>query len=529
MGKTYLESVKYMIKCEFEIRGPVDKPDIIGAVFGQSEGLLGEELDLRELQKNGRIGRIDITNHILKGKTRGKINIPTSLDMAETSILAAAVESVDKVGPFEARFETKEIEDTRTIKREEITSRAKELLNRFGKGIPGKSALAEKVREDARTADVKEIGSERLAAGPGIMQEDSIIVVEGRADVINLLKNGIKNVIEMGGAKPARTTVEMCRKKEVILFVDGDRGGELNIRNLTSLTNVNFVARAPDGKEVEELERKEIIMALRRKVPAAQAMEKPFQRKAQKEQEEEQGEKTGYFRPRQQSLFGEKENAGPEKTREGFDRERTRDRRTRRDPRDRRGRETGREPKRQESRFKENRPGFGSRREEGFQKREPEGRFPRNREFGGRREDRGFGERREQRQERPQMRGGFERKLFREDTQWEPRERQAEPAPFEPRMTEEQKQTYEPIMNELKGSLKARLFDENMKQLAEIEVRSLLDSMKKYEKAKTIVFDGIVTNRVVSEAKSTGVENIVGIKKGKIENPGGVSVLTLSV
>ena len=89
MAKTYIDSVKYMIEIEFEIKGIVDKPDIIGAVFGQSEGLLGEQLDLRELQKNGRIGRIEITQNTNMGKTKGLLSIPSSLDMVETSILAA--------------------------------------------------------------------------------------------------------------------------------------------------------------------------------------------------------------------------------------------------------------------------------------------------------------------------------------------------------------------------------------------------------------------------------------------------------
>ncbi|MEK6941759.1 MAG: DNA primase, partial [archaeon] len=69
LAKTYISAVKYLVKIKFEIHGVVDKPDIIGAIFGQSEGLLGEEMDLKELQKNGKIGRIEINHEHMLGKT----------------------------------------------------------------------------------------------------------------------------------------------------------------------------------------------------------------------------------------------------------------------------------------------------------------------------------------------------------------------------------------------------------------------------------------------------------------------------
>jgi len=49
-----------VIRAKIEIEGVVDKPDVVGAIFGQTEGLLGEDLDLRELQRTGRVGRIQI-------------------------------------------------------------------------------------------------------------------------------------------------------------------------------------------------------------------------------------------------------------------------------------------------------------------------------------------------------------------------------------------------------------------------------------------------------------------------------------
>ena len=56
-----VSTTKYIINAQFEVDGVVEKPDVVGAIFGQTEGLLGEDLDLRELQKTGRIGRIDIS------------------------------------------------------------------------------------------------------------------------------------------------------------------------------------------------------------------------------------------------------------------------------------------------------------------------------------------------------------------------------------------------------------------------------------------------------------------------------------
>ena len=92
-------TVKYVISANFEVEGVVEKPDVIGAVFGQTEGLFGSELDLRELQKTGRIGRIEIQLKSQKDKTKGKIIIPTSLDRVSTAIIAASIESIERIFP----------------------------------------------------------------------------------------------------------------------------------------------------------------------------------------------------------------------------------------------------------------------------------------------------------------------------------------------------------------------------------------------------------------------------------------------
>lgn len=274
MAKAYIEAVKYQVRIKFQIKGVVDKPDIVGAIFGQSEGLLGEEMDLRELQKNGRIGRIEVISRQEGGSTFGELHVPSSMDMAETSVLAAAIETVDKVGPCEAQFSVEAIEDTRRDKRAEIAKRAKELLNRLKeKQGPQIDDLAEEVRVEARVEKITEYGRERLPAGPEIDSSDEIIVVEGRADVMNLLRCGIKNAIAMGGSHIPQEIIRLSQRKTLTLFADGDRGGELNARKLHQLARIAFVAVAPDGKEVEELQQKEIVQALHRRKPIVEFLE----------------------------------------------------------------------------------------------------------------------------------------------------------------------------------------------------------------------------------------------------------------
>ena len=271
MGKIYIDTVKYVVHANVEIDGLVEKPDVVGAIFGQTEGLIGEELDLRELQKNGRIGRIEVDITSRGGKSIGTIQIPSSLDVVETSIIAASIESVDRVGPCEARVAVQRVEDTRSIKRKKLVDRAKAIVKKLiTTEIPERKELTELVRQEVRTAEISTYGNEKLASGPNLLSFDSIILVEGRADVINLLKNDINNVVAIGGATVPRSIVDLCRRKEVTVFVDGDRGGDIILREVLNACEVDYLARAPAGKEVEELARKEILKSLRAKVPIEQ-------------------------------------------------------------------------------------------------------------------------------------------------------------------------------------------------------------------------------------------------------------------
>jgi len=274
MAKTYIDTVKYMIYANIEIGGLVEKPDVVGAIFGQTEGLLGDELDLRELQKNGRIGRIEVDLQIRGGKSVGRILLPSSLDMVETSILAAALETVDRVGPCEGKVNVEKIEDTRNVKRKAVVDRAKSLLKiLLTTEIPESREISQLVRQEVKKAEISEYGPEKLPSGPNITTYDSIIIVEGRADVINLLKNDINNVIAVGGANVPKTLANLCREKEVTVFLDGDRGGDIIFKEISQVADIDYIARAPTGKEVEELTRKEIIKCLRSKVPIEQVTE----------------------------------------------------------------------------------------------------------------------------------------------------------------------------------------------------------------------------------------------------------------
>ena len=262
MAKVSPVSVKYMIYATFESEGPVEKPDVIGAIFGQTEGLLGPDLEMRELQKEGKIGRIEVELNTVDGKTVGEIKLPSALDKSETTIIAATLETIDKIGPTEAKIIINKIEDVRGSKRDYIIERAKKLL--AGLENSGDKGMAKTLKEESRVERIQEYGSERLPAGD--LSGDEIIVVEGRADVINLLRNRINNVIGMDGSKLPKTIAELGKDKEITLFVDGDRGGKLIAKNVCDNAKISYIASAPDGKEVEELTGKEIIQSLRKRV-----------------------------------------------------------------------------------------------------------------------------------------------------------------------------------------------------------------------------------------------------------------------
>ena len=266
-------SSKYVIKASIRANGVVNKSDVVGAVFGQTEGLLGDELDLRDLQKSGRMGRVEVEIKSDKGKSTGEIVISSSMDQVETSVFAAALETVERVGPCKATVKVTALDDSRATKREVIIERARSLLLSLIKDSRSAgSNITDTVRQVLQTEEIVRFKG-KLPAGPNVESSDAVIVVEGRGDVLNLLKHGIKNSVAVEGTNIPKEVVDLSKERTVTAFVDGDRGGEMIIQELLQVAEIDFISRAPDNTEVEYLTHKQIMKSLRDKVTAELFME----------------------------------------------------------------------------------------------------------------------------------------------------------------------------------------------------------------------------------------------------------------
>ncbi|TLZ78362.1 MAG: DNA primase [Methanobacteriota archaeon] len=424
-------TTKYLIQARLEAEGIVEKPDVVGAVFGQTEGLLGEELDLRDLQKSGRIGRIEVDVQSKKGRSEGTILIPSSLDQVETSILAAALETIDRVGPCKATIKVDKVEDTRVTKRNKIIERARSLLSSMvEESKTSGSDLLDEVRQSVQVSEIVSFGAERLPAGPNVADSDAIIIVEGRQDVLNLLRSGIKNAIAVEGTNVPKTIQELSKERALTAFVDGDRGGDLILKELLQVAEVDFIARAPRGKEVEELTQKQIMKCLRNKIPADQYVE-------------------------MYGLSGQVYKA--------------------------------------ESEFPEPKPAGG-----------PQPRPEPRPEF--RPEPREAREPRESREDRP-------------------------PAPLTPttKVLNPKLEKYRDMLLQLGGSSTARLLDDGDGVVTEVPVRELVDTLKTAKQTRAVVFDGIITQRILDIASEMNMHSVVGTKMGTItKQPAGIEVWTRS-
>jgi DNA primase len=403
-------TTKYMIKAHIKADGIIEKSDVVGAIFGQTEGLLGEELDLRELQRSARVGRIEVELESKNGKSEGTITLPTSLDKVETVILAAAFESIDRVGPCKAKIDVEEVEDVRVSRRKQVIERAKILLNHvMEKGKIEGETIADNVRQAVQVEEITNYGQDHCPAGPNIEQSDAIIIVEGRRDVLNLLKYGIKNVIAVGGTNVPKTVAELTKEKITTVFVDGDRGGELILKELLQVADIDFIARAPQTREVEEIPQKLIMKSLKNKIPREQFID----------------------------MFNIKLD----------------------------------ESKKESSSSK---PSAQKNKKEFFAKKKPK------------KVDDG-------------------------------------------EVIADREKTYKQILSGISGSLKAVLLDDEIKEIEKIPVRELTDEIKKGDKIFAVVFDGIITQRLLDIANNKNVKEIVGIKLGNVgKMPKSVKVLTKS-
>lgn len=398
-------TTKYMIKANIKADGVIEKSDVVGAIFGQTEGLLGDELDLRELQRSARVGRIEVELESKNGKSTGTITLPTSLDKVETVILAAAFESIDRVGPCKATIHAEEVEDVRVARRKMVIERAKELLNKvLTEGKTEGVSIADNVRQAVQVEEIMNFGPDRCPAGPNIEKSDAIIVIEGRRDVLNLLKYGIKNVIACGGTNIPQTVVDLTTERITTAFVDGDRGGELILRELLQIADVDFVARAPPTREVEEIPQKLVMKALKNKIPAEQYAEMyDIDMKNRRLPGKQLQQKDKVVKP---------------------------------------------EAKKPASAKKASEPTTG-------------------------------------------------------------------------------KKDYFDILDEVSGSLKAVLLDGKDKEIKKLPVRELTDELKKSKNIETVVFDGIITQRLLDIAHNKNVKTIVGMKMGNVvKQPKSVKVVT---
>lgn len=256
--------VKYHVRLKFDVEGVVEKADLIGAIFGQTEGLFGPEMNLNELQKSWKVGRIEVSLDSKGDRTYGEVLIPMSTDISTAALIAAALESVEKVGPCPARFTLLGLEDVRASKRRIIVERAKSIIKEWAtKSVSESDELLKDLIDVTKRSKLIAYGKEELPAGPGIHDSDTMIIVEGRADVINLLRSGIENVIAVEGVKIPETVIRLSKGKKVTAFLDGDRGGDLILKELTQLMKVDKVLRAPQGREVEDLTPVEILEILK--------------------------------------------------------------------------------------------------------------------------------------------------------------------------------------------------------------------------------------------------------------------------
>ncbi|TFG56439.1 MAG: DNA primase [Methanomassiliicoccus sp.] len=495
-------TTKYLVKAKLNADGIVEKPDVVGAIFGQTEGLLGDELDLRDLQKSGRIGRIEVDVHSRQGKSEGQILIPSSLDQVETVILASALETIDRVGPCKAKISVESIEDVRVVKREKIIERARELLTELIKQSKTSGIdLTESVRQSVQIEEIIYFGKDRLPAGPNVQESDAIIVVEGRSDVLNLLKSGIKNAIAVEGTNVPKTIMDLSKERVITAFVDGDRGGELILRELFQVAEVDFVARAPRAHEVEELTQKQIMKCLRNKIPGDQFIEM-FGLESDsgngKDKDKSRGDKVERL-----ERFEKSEKADREKT---FDKE------DREEPAPQPHADREQKSDRDE---KEPRAGRHDRRERA--EKEPRSEKPEKTDRRDREEPKA-----ERAASRPERQERFERqeKPFAEEKEMEERK------PSSRKQLSAAQEKYKGMINELSSSSKARIIDAKGGVLKEVAVKELVNTLKEEkDPISAVVFDGIITQRILDLASDLKIVTIVGTKMGNItKQPAGIDV-----
>ncbi len=246
--------VKYNVKLSYEVDGLVERADIIGAIFGQTEGLLGPEMNLNELQRVSKVGRIEVDSKSTSNTTSGQAVIPMSTDIDTCALIAAGIESIDKVGPFDCSFTLVSIDDVRAAKKDDIVRRAKEIKQRWATKTVSEGETMLKDVHEGDSGKLATYGPSKLTCSSGVFDSTWVILVEGRADVINLLRAGYDNALAIEGAKIDESIKELCKTKDkVVAFLDGDRAGGFILKELKSVVDLDYELQADSGVEVEEL------------------------------------------------------------------------------------------------------------------------------------------------------------------------------------------------------------------------------------------------------------------------------------
>ncbi len=507
-------TTKYMIKAKFRTDGTVEKPDVVGAVFGQTEGLLGNELDMRDLQKSARIGRVEVIIETKKGKSEGTIEVPSALEKVETAIIAAALEAIDRVGPCKAQIRVDAIKDVRGSRRGQVIERAKELLQLIVEDDSAQSSnLMDEVRSAVQVAEVVRYGKDKLWAGPAVAKSEDVILVEGRNDVLNLLRCGVKNAISVEGTGVPDSIVELCKERVTTIFVDGDRGGEMIARELLQSCEIDFVARAPATREVEEIPFKLVQKALNGRMAASQyasqlgvtalgSSKSKSGAKATKKAEEKPARGRGR---KSDDDKEDKPSRGRGRSRKADDDE---------DDKPKRGRGRGRKSDDDEEDDKPSR-GRGRGRSRRDDDEDDEDDKPKRGRGRGRKSDD------EEEDDKPSRGRGRGRSS---DDDKPSRGRSRAKRDLAPEL-----QAAREILDDIGGSLKAVILDQDGKELKKgIAVRELADTLRSSkDKIGSIVFDGVVTQRLLDIAAEKEIARVVGVKVGNVSKaPEGVEVVT---
>jgi len=491
-AKTDASTTKYEIKASFEIDGVVEKPDIIGGIYGQTDGLLSENLDIRELQKTGRIGRINVELSSKKGKTTGQIIIPSSLSRMETAILAATLETVDRVGPCSCSVKLEEIVDVRISKRQTIVDRASEIIRQWDQNVsPFSSSISMEVKKPSKSSQVVSLGDEGYSAGPGFERQKKTILVEGRADVINLLKFGVDNTVAVNGTSIPPKLIDLIAKKTITAFLDGDRGGDLILKELLQVSHVEFVARAPKGKEVEDLNEEETKQSLKEAVPLEKAIfltgrdaditvkefldkSKPQKKRLKKfslSRKETEVKKPKTITKKVTPAKAAKTETVRKDTKVVKDIEQ----KVTRKPSTTRQTITTRRPSHASTRTRydsrpSSRPGS-----------------------------------------RPSSRPGSRpstRTYDRSTTSQRPPRREIRKVELPEYLTN--------AVKEVNTKLEAIVFDEKQKEILRSSAAEIFESLEKIEKGSTLVIDGIITQRLLERSNGKGIKTVIGSRKGEI-------------